>query len=285
MNNEHHGKVNLIGLRVVTESGNSNSDLPPASRVMFYATDRSRSGALTAEPHSYEIERRDLRLRYRVDAVRMTYQVIPTLHLLSAEESARFLRSGEAWRKHQPHFDKEPTREYRVTTHYERLLDNREFYGCVANRWRTTSRSSRETPFGLTWSETITDAWYLDSSQLQNLYPGFHPSLVPHGFAVATSGDEKLVMEHTGEKPTGLCADSSANRVTHTPGPNGREMERRASSFSRITSLTPEMFEDWIFQPPYGYRRIPVYPTRLQLAMQDVKRSLNSLRWRLRKSA
>jgi hypothetical protein len=278
-------KSTRVGLRVVTEFGNLHSDYLPASRVMLYATDRSRSGALTAEPHSYEIERRDLRLRYRVDPVKRTFQSIPMLQLLSPEESASFLRSGEAWRKRLPHLEKEPTREYKVTTHFEKLPETRDFFGCPAFRWKTTTRSMRETPFGECWSESVTDAWYLDSAQLQALYPGFHSSLVPHAFALVKSGDEKLIMEHTGEKPTGLCAYSSADSVSHTPGPNGREMERRSTSFSRITSLTAERFEEWFFQPPYGYRKIPVYPGRLQLAMSDVRRSWNNLRWRMRKTA
>ena len=285
MATEQSNKATLVGVRVVTESGNANSDLAPVSRVMLYATDRSRSGSLTAEPHSYEIERRDLRLRYRIDSVRRTWQSIPLLHLLSPDENASFARSGEAWRNHRPHLQQQLTREYKVTTHSEKLPETREFFGCPAYRWKTTSRSIRATPYGQSWSESITDAWYLDSSRLQALYPGFHPSLVPSSFVIAISGDEKLVMEQTGDRPSGLCADSVAESVSHTPGPNDREMERRSSSFSRITSLTPELFEEWIFQPPYGYRRIPVYPSRLQLAMQDVRRSWNNLRWRLLKSA
>jgi hypothetical protein len=278
-------KTRVIGLRVVSESGNQHSDLIPASRVMLYATDRSRSGALTAEPHPYEIERLDLRVRYRVDPIKRTYQSIPMLHLLSPDENARFLRSGEAWRRHQPHLHREATRDYKVVTHSEKLLETRIFFGCPAYRWKTTSRSTRETPFGESWSESVTDAWFLDSTQLQTLYPGFHPSLVPSGFAIAMSGDEKLVMEQTGVRPTGLCAESNAETVTHTPGANGREMDRRATSFSRISSLTAEQFDVWIFERPYGYRRLPMYPNRLQLAMHDVRRSWNSLRWRLRKSA
>jgi hypothetical protein len=274
-----------MGLRVVIESGNLHSDLIPASRVMLYATDRSRSAALTAERHPYEIERRDLRLRYRVDPSRRTYQAIPMLQLLSPEENAKFLRYGEAWGKRQLHLQQEPTREYKVATHFEKLSETREYFGCPAYRWKTTSRSVRKTPYGESSSESITEAWYLDSDQLQSLYPGFQPSRMTQGFVVLKSGDEKLVFEQTGEKPTGLCAESTMESTSHTPGPNDRNMDRRSVSFSRITSLTPEIFEEWLFQPPYGYRRIPVYPTRFQLAMQDVRRSWNTLRWRLHKSA
>lgn len=275
----------LAGLRVVTESGNLHSDLIPASRVMLYATDRSRSAALTAEPHPYEIERRDLRIRYRIDPSRRTCQAIPMLQLLSPEENAKFLRSGEAWRKRQLHLQQEPVSEYKVTTHFEKLSETREYFGCPAYRWKTTTHSVRQTQYGECSSESITNAWYLDSNQLQSLYPGFQPSLITYGFAVLRTGDEKLVIEQTGEKPTGLCAESTAESSSHTPGPNGRNMDRRSVSFSRITGLTPEIFEEWLFRPPYGYRRIPVYPTRLQLAMQDVRRSWNTLRWRLHQSA
>ena len=148
MRKESSGKAILPGLRVVTESGNLHSDLVPASRVMLYAADRSRSGALTTEPHPYEIERRDLRLRYRVDPVRRTYQSIPLFQLISPKESARFMRSGEAWRKRRPHLQEGPRREYKLTTHSEKLPETREFFGCPAYRWKTTTRSVRETHNG-----------------------------------------------------------------------------------------------------------------------------------------
>jgi len=285
MSKESSSKATLPGLRVVTESGNLHSELLPASRVMFYASDRSRSGSLTAEPHPFEVERRDLRVRYRIDPAKRTYQAIPLFQLLTPEEQVKFLRSGETWRKHQPHLRHEPSREYRLTTHSEKLIETRVFFGCPAFRWKTTSRSTRETPFGESWSESVADAWYLDSNQLEALYPGFHSSLVPSAFAIALSGDEKLTIENTGDRPTGLCADSTVVTATHTPGPDDREMERRSTSFTRITSLTAEDFKAWLFDRPYGYRKVSLYPNRLQLAMYDVKRSWGHLRWRLHQTA
>ena len=147
-------------------------------------------------------------------------------------------------------------------------------FGCVARHWIIRRRDERDRKFGENWTEAVTDAWYFDSSQLAARFAGFSGDLVHHAFSYATAGNENAIINHSGERPTGLCTLSETNSLHHIELPSGEVQEHTDTSSMRVISIREVSVPFSVFERPKGFREIPVYPSRLTLTGMNLSRRL-----------
>lgn len=271
----------IPGVRVVTERNSSASPSHTSASVSFFATDRSRIESQGSEVAGYTIERRDLATQYRIDCRLRQYRALPIWDLLSEREKERFLRSGRHWRER---FAPEPppdAPEYRIQFVYERSGEEKNLFGCTAHRWITRRRDCRDPVHGTSSGETISDGWYLDTEEFQARYPGFSDHLIHHAVTLAKSRNERVVFEHQGEKPRGICAESLSTTRSYTTRPNGETVEHVHTQQTRIASITPELFTPALFDPPRHFRQIPIYPGRFSITMYRIRGILSKMRHQL----
>ena len=243
----------------------------------LYAGDRSRTASLDLLETGFEIERRDLRQRFRVFASEKKYQTIPLLDLATEQEKTEFRYSGRHWRKRVICQTQEASRELKISVIYEPTGEEQPMFGCVARRWIVRRRDEHDRKFGENWTEAITDAWYLDTRQLSARFAGFSGDLVHHAFCYAKSGDEREVISHSGERPSGLCASSETKSLQHSELPGGEVREYRETSSVQIINIVEVSVPLTVFELPKGFRKIPVYPSRFTVARLNLSRQLKHL--------
>lgn len=263
----------LLGTRVVSESIHAPVRGETATIAHhLYASDRSRTELVHPVATGFEIERRDLRQKIQVFVDKREYRTIPLFDLATEEEKARFRHSGRRWRKRYANLRGSAHREFKINFSYEATGKEQLMFGCVAHHWIMRRRDEHDRKYGENWTEAITEAWYLDSRAVAARYSGFSVDLVHHAFCYATSGDERAVIEHSGQRPSGLCAWSETKSLAHLVLPNGEVREQAENSSARIVSMTEESFPAGLFEPPKGYYKIPVYPNWLSMARLDFTR-------------
>jgi hypothetical protein len=263
----------LRGVRVISESIHSQPTGDSSGIVHYlYAGDRSRSERVHPTSTGFVIERRDLRQRIRVFSAERKYQVIPLFDLASEEEKAGFRHSGRHWRRRYESKTAHATRQLKITLAYQDTADEQLMFGCNARRWIVRRRDEHDRKYGENWTEAITEAWYVEFQEVAAQFPGFSGDLVHHAFCYSKSGDEHAVIEHAGKRPSGLCVWSETKSLGHTALPNGETWERADNSSYRILSIAEESFPTSLFEPPTGFREMPVYPTWFTMARLDFAR-------------
>jgi len=273
--------VTIPGVKIVAETCLIHSEDQIAITISSFASDRSR---IESGSSAYTIERRDLCKKFRVFAQQRRYQRIPIFGLISEEEKERFMRAGRHWRKSvQPPNPPESavTRELHIRHTHEQTGQEKKIFECTARNWIVTRRDEHDPLHGENWTETISDGWYLDSDEVKDRYPGFSEKLIHRSMVIATSSGERVIKENIGEQPRGLCAYSESRTRSYFKQPNGEVHERTSAHVSRIASITAEFFDASIFEPPAGFRKMPVYPSRLTLARYEFNKTLTRLRWRI----
>jgi hypothetical protein len=241
----------------------------------LFAGDRSRVESLDPGAQAFEIERRDLRQRFRVFASRREYQALPLFDLATTQEKADFRFSGRHWRSRVIRETGEQNRELKITFSYQATGEERSMFGCTARQWTVRRRDEHDRKFRENWTEAITNAWYLDSAQLSSRFAGFSGAFVHHAFCVAKSGDEREVISHSGERPSGVCALSETRSLQHIELPDGNVQELTQSTSMRVVSIGEVSAPLSFFDPPSGFRKIPVYPSWWTMTRLGLKRSLN----------
>jgi hypothetical protein len=267
--------LSLRGTRVITESVH----FPSTGKITtvihrLYAGDRSRSESVQPLPTAFEIERRDLRQRIRVFVTQRKYQIIPLFDLATEQEKNRFLRSGRQWRKRYGTSGEKAARELNINFVYEATGEEQLMFGCTARRWIVRRRDEHDPGDGRNETEAATDAWYLDSREVAARYSGFSAELVHQAFCYVKGGDERAIIQHFGERPSGLCAYSETKSVMRAMLPNGQTHVREENSSLRIVSIAEESFPPSLFEPPAGFHEMPVYPSWLTIARVDLSRLL-----------
>jgi hypothetical protein len=269
--------MTVRGIRVVAESRGPGP--AGSSMVSLFAGDRSRLEAASTNAAAYTIERRDLKKRITVYPQKREYRELPLFNLISEEEKAQFLKSGEHWRRRHAPADQPSSGGFRIKTVYEKTPDESLMFGCTAHRWRTVRREEREHAYGSDWSETTTDAWYLDSEELTARYSGFSPKLIHRAMVYVTVNHQRPVIDEEGLRPSGLCALSESRTVRRHAITNRETMETEETQIHRIVSLTEEFLAAELFEVPSGYGEMRVYPSRLSMARADFKTRLKRLRF------
>jgi hypothetical protein len=261
--------------RIVTESVYpwAGSETSTITQQLF-AGDRSRTERLDLLATGLEIERRDMRQRFRIFPASKRYQVIPLFDLATAQEKTDFRHSGRQWRNPVIRESEDASREQKITFIYQPTGEERPMFGCVARHWIIRRRDERDRKFGENWTEAVTDAWYFDSSQLAAQVAGFSSDLIHHAFCYATVGNERAVINHSGERPSGLCALSETKSLHHIELPGGKVQEHTDISSLRVISIREVNVPLSVFEPPKGFRKIPVYPSRFALTGMNLSRRL-----------
>lgn len=272
-------KRELPGLRVITELVGSR--LQRSGSISLFADDRSRVEPAVSHPDTYRVERRDQRKLITVYSNRREYQELPILSLLSDQETKTFQKSGTHWRKQYDLSQRPPDGTFRIRITYERIPEQKQFFGCTAYRWKITRQGERDHLHGTDLTETITDAWYFDSAQLRSKYAGFSDNLVHHGYVSLTTNNQRPIVEQIGKSPSGLCARSQSRTIHRCMRATGQTREEEQYQSSQISALTEELFPQSLFEVPEGFSRMPVYPSRFTMALQDLKREVECLQFRL----
>lgn len=262
--------AHTLGIRVMTESLGPHSRSSTA--VQLFAHDRRRAESVGPIPTAYQIERRDLRKRFTVYPDKQEYRELPILSLLSSEEKERFLKSGRHWRQRNAPQEMPPSGKFRIQVTYETMTGGAVFFQCAARRWKITRCEEREYLYGKDWTETVTEAWYLDSEQIMRKYRGFSEKLIPNTLCFVRMNNERLLIEQKGQRPSGLCACSESKTISRHPMKGNENREREESRSYRIVSLTEELFPESLFEVPPGFRQVPLYPNRYAMTCADFKR-------------
>jgi hypothetical protein len=263
----------LRGTRVVSESVYARSIGETATIVHhLYAGDRSRSESVHPVAAGFAIERRDLRQRIRVLVGERKYQIMPLFDVATEEEKARFRHSGRHWRKRHDSLIGSATRQLKIDFSYQATGEEQSMFGCTARHWIVRRRDEHDSKYGGNWTEAITEAWYLDSEDVAARFSGFSADLVHHAICYATSRNERAIIEHSGKKPSGLCAWSETKSLAHIELPNAEIREQTENSSVRILSIAEESFPVSLFEPPKEFHKIPVYPDWITLARLDFAR-------------
>ena len=262
---------------MVTETFQDIPARPGFSSVTLFAGDRSRPGLENPAGNAYDIQRRDLRKTLRVFVKQRRYQEIPIFELLSADERAAFVRSGRHWNARHAIQARPASGNFRILIHYEQTLMEGELFGCRAQKWLITHREERTQQNSTNVAERITEAWYLDVDQTIRRYPGFSPKLIRQGLCYLTVNGEAPILERSGEPPQGLCVHSITRTTSRLQLPTGEVREQlHVQSFNTL-SLIEESFSDSIFEPPPGFRKMPVFPSRFTMARLDALRNFKLL--------
>jgi hypothetical protein len=243
----------------------------------LFAGDRRRRESLDPPATGVEIERRDLRKRFRILPAWKKYQVMPLFDSATEQEKSDFKSLGRHWRnwREQTHGDDgHATRELKIVFNYQPMAEEQVMFGCVARHWIVRRRDECDRGYGETWTEAITDVWYLDTGQLSARFAGFSGDLVHHAFVTCTVGNERAVINHSGERPTGLCALSETKSLQHTAGPGGEVQESTETSSVRVISIREVSVPLSVFEPPKGFRKIPLYPNRFTMTEVNLSRRL-----------
>jgi hypothetical protein len=240
----------------------------------LFAGDRSRGECLDPLATAFEIERRDLRQKFRVFTSQKKYQVLPLFDLATAQEKVDFQYSGRHWRKQVIRQTGDASRELKITVTYQPTGEERPLFGCGARHWIVRRRDEHDRNFGENWTEAITDAWYLDTPQLSARFASFSGNLVHHAFCIAKVGDEREVINHSGERPSGVCAWSETKSLRHIELPGGEVQEHTETSSVRVISISEVSVPLSVFEPPKGFYKIPVYPSRLTMTRLNLNRRL-----------
>lgn len=243
-------------------------------RQQLFAGDRSREECLDPLDTAFEIERRDLRQRFRVLASRKEYYALPLFDLATAQEKADFQYLGRHWRRPVIRETGDASRELKITFIYQPTGEEQPMFGCVARHWIVRRRDERDRKFGGNWTEAVTDAWYFDSQQLVARFAGFSGDLVHHAFGVLTLNDERAAISHSGDRPTGLCALSETKTLHHFELPGGEVQEHTETSSVRVISIREVSVPLTVFEPPRGLRKISFYPGRLTMTRLNLSRRL-----------
>lgn len=266
------------GVRIITESTYSTGISTRTIGQALYAGDRSRTETIEPAGRAFEIERRGRRQKFRVYPSRRQYQVISLFDLATEKEKGDFLHSGRHWRKAVASNTTAPTRELRITFTYRPTGRVQRMFGCTAREWIITRRDQHdERTFAENWSKESIEAWYFDSAELAFHFPGFSDEFVQNAFCYAKSGDEREVIEHSGERPTGLCALRETKTLRHLKFPRGEVREETSSSSMRVISITQEDLPLSLFEVPKGFCEMPVYPSRFTMARLNWGRTLNRI--------
>jgi hypothetical protein len=267
--------------RILTESVYPWAGVVTSTITQYlYAGDKSRSERLDPRTTGFQIERRDLRKRLRVLAARKKYQVIPLFDLATEQEKADFLCSGKHWRNWTKQSLREagdPRRELKITVTYQPSTEEQLMFGCVARRWIVRRRDEHDQKFGENWTEAITDAWYMDSRELSSRFAGFSGELIHQAFCYGICSDECAVVHHSGERPSGLCASSQTKSLRHIQLPSGDVQEHTDMSSVRVLSIAEVSVPSSVFEPPKGFRPMPVYPSRFTMMRLNLDRGLKHL--------
>jgi hypothetical protein len=128
--------------------------------------------------------------------------------------------------------------------------------------------------FSENWTETVTNAWYIDTRELSARFAGLSGDLVHHAFCYAIGGDERAVIHHSGEHPSGFCASSDTKALLHVELPSGEVQVRTETSSVRVISRGEVSVPLSVFEPPKGFREIPVYPSRFTIKRLNLSQGL-----------
>jgi hypothetical protein len=266
-------EILLRGTRVITESVHYCLGDKIATVVLdLYAGDRKRSECIQAPAAAIEIERRDLRQRIRIFAAEHKFQRIPLFDVATDKEKAKFLRSGRHWRKRYQSAEESASRTVNISFDYAQTGDEQLLFGCTARHWIIRRRDEHAVDPGQNQTETITKAWYLDSAEAAARYTGFSAELVHPAFCYAKAGNERVVISHTGQRPSGLCVYSETKSVMRVSFPDGETQERTDTASVRVVDIAQEDFASSSFELPKGFREMSVYPRRLTMARLKLHR-------------
>jgi hypothetical protein len=261
------GDTFVRGTRVITESLHfSLGGKVTMVAHDLYAGDRRRSERIQPPATAFEIERRDLGQRIRIFAAEHKFQRIPLFDVANEEQKEKFLRSGRHWRRLFQSSEENASRTLTIRFDYNQTGDEQSMFGCTARRWIIRRRDEPDAGAGKNHAEAITESWYLDLAETTARYTGFSPELVHPAFCYAKSGNERVVIKHSGQRPSGLCAYSETKSVLSGSFKDGERQERTDSATFRVLDIAQEDFSPSLFEVPKGFRDIPVYPNRLTMA-------------------
>lgn len=269
---------------MVTEK-TAKAPIPQSTpRTTLFAGDRSRPGIETVSQAAYDIQRRDLKITFRIFPKQCRYQQIPIVELLTPEELANFQKAGQHWNsRYGASKASPPSQNFRITIEHLKTSERADMFDCIARRWRVINREERIQGDTKSSTETITDAWYLDPVITANRYAGFSPATIQSGFCYAMVNGERPVIDFCGDAPPeGLCAQSESITTSSFQLPNGERREERNVRSFRILSLSEERFDPRLFEPPAGYKQMLVYPSRFTMGLADLRRNVNVMWYRLR---
>ncbi|HEY0760224.1 MAG TPA: hypothetical protein VGD59_13310 [Acidisarcina sp.] len=262
-------------LREVSESI-ADESRPSISRLTrYFAGDRCR--VESADAAGYCIQRNDLRQTVQVMTGPRQYRVTPIWWLATAEERERFKRAGHRTLKNQP-VGEGPSHELRIRLTYKATGEQQEMFGCPAYRWLTVRRDEHDDVAPEYSDETSTDEWYLDADYLEQRFPAFSRNTIRRAFAYATTRPTRTVVEHEGEKPTGLSAWSQSTARSYHQLPDGQWKTHINVSSSRILSLTEEDVPATMFEVPAGYSKLPTFPSRWSMLRLHLRNKFDRLR-------
>ena len=270
------------GVRILCERSSDRLARPATVISSCFAGDCSRVGSL-AQNAGYDIERRDLKKRFRGFVSQWKYKTFPLLDLVSLEEKERLTQSARRWNKRHSQGEESATREFRIRIHYEKTSDEAVMFGCTVRRWVITRRDERYAANDETGTKTSIEAWYFDHDEFGRVYPPFSRQLIREAIAYATTDGARAVVEWVGDRPSGLCAESTSTTVSRIVSTGGVH-ERSFVQTSRITSITEEIFPGSMFEPPEGFSRMPLYPSRYTMAMSETMTRVKGWRDRIRQS-
>jgi hypothetical protein len=268
----------IESVRVVSEFVEGGANPTSVFQTSFIA--RSRCRTEFSSDSAYDIERRDLKKTIRVFRSERNYQELPIFELLSPAERVAFETSGRHWAKFHVGQPTAHPVESHVHVEYFKTSELSMKFGCVARKWLIEHTEKRRGQFLETFLEKITEAWYLDVDQTSKLYPnlqrGTRQSLV-----FATVGGEMPTIEQGGEVPEGFCALSiskiSRRSEQATASVTKDEYEHRF----RVVSMEETTVPQEVFEPPHGFRKVSVYPSRLTMAKQDALDVVKRLKYKV----
>jgi hypothetical protein len=203
--------------------------------------------------------------------------MIPLFDLATEQEKSNFQYSGRHWRDWRKQAIGETghaSRELTIVVTYQPTSQEQLMFGFVARHWIVRRRDEHDRKFRENWTEAVTDAWYIDTRELSARFAGFSGDLIHHAFCYLIGGDERAVIHHSGERPSGLCASSETKSLLHVELPSGEVQEHTETSSVRVISIGEVSVPLSVFELPKGFREIPVYPSRFTITRLNLSQGL-----------
>jgi hypothetical protein len=240
------------GLVVITEN---RTEPTPERLVTTRSTRMSLNGRERRESDRSQvvvIEQPDLRRQVTIDHSGKAFTVRPIFGLATPAEM-------QLWQKQTAHQIRRKTfarGTYDIFIENTKLDETCQFLGYPARRY-VTHRKTVRPPGAHSEGESVTDGWYLDFN---------HPALPEpsriHRVAVVYTGNEVPTIHRSGEHYfSGLPAKVETSH-RHVYLVSGSERTSTSKHTTEIISLTEDVLDPALFEPPSDYAERPVISKR-----------------------
>ena len=170
---------------------------------------------------------------------------------------------------------------YEVVIEHQKTDERRLLCGCTAFRWQTFTRHVPAEGLRQEEVQMTTDAWYIEPEELSHRFPEFTPDPIEGCISVVTSAGNIPTISSQSIAPKGLCVLSETWTIGSPSPPSNRPSLTKRLSSMKVLDIIEESLPEDLFEPPSGFRRLPLFPGPYVRMRASIGTTLSRIRARL----